>query len=73
MKTLLIRERIGKRVVTLREERKMTSEQLAIKIGLSKSGLRYIERGMKDPRAETLLLISQGLGVKIVDLFEPVE
>lgn len=73
MKTLLIRERIGKRVITLREERKMTSEQLAIKIGLSKSGLRYIERGMKDPRAETLLLTSQGLGVKIVDLFEPVE
>lgn len=73
MKNLLIRERIGKRVVLLREERKMTSESLALKIGLSKSGLRYIERGMKDPRAESLLLIAQGLGVQIVDLFEPTE
>lgn len=47
----------------------MTSEQLANKIGLSKSGLRYIERGMKDPRVSTLEMIADGLRIPIVDLF----
>lgn len=69
MDALTLRDKLSKRIVKLRLERKMTSEQLAIKIGLSKSGLRYIERGMKDPRVSTLEMIADGLRVPIVDLF----
>lgn len=69
MDTTLFRTKLAERIVELRESRGMTSEKLAIKIGISKSGLRYIERGMKDPRTTTLAMIATGLGYPIIDFF----
>ncbi|MBL8993421.1 MAG: helix-turn-helix transcriptional regulator [Spirochaetia bacterium] len=60
---------LAQRIIKLREERGISSVQLANKIGMSKSGLRYIERDLKDPRAETLALIADGLNVPLVELF----
>lgn len=68
-KTSNLTFKISKRIIMLREERGMTSEQLAHSIGLSKSGLRYIERAMKSPRIETLELISRGLNISLKELF----
>jgi len=65
-----VASQIADNIVRLRKERGITAEQLALKIGLSKSGLRYIERKIKDPRINTLALIANGLGVPLLELFE---
>ena len=48
----------------------MTLEQLAYQSGISKGGLREIERNMKEPRAYTILKICNGLGITIAEFFQ---
>ena len=48
---------IGQRIKQTREARGLTQEQLAEKIALSASHISVIERGIKAPRLETLVMI----------------
>lgn len=54
----------------LREEKKLSQEEMAELTGLSKNGYRNIECGESHPKAESLYKIAQILGVKIDDLIE---
>ena len=48
----------------------ITLEQLAYQSGISKGGLSEIERNMKEPRAYTILKISNGLGISMKEFFD---
>lgn len=58
----------GKRLKSLRKERKMTQEELADKLGLHNSYIGLLERGERIPSLLTLDKIARYFGVKPADL-----
>lgn len=72
---------LGDTVRTLREDRKLTQEQLAHRAGISRNQLQNIERsrnntkgadgrpGPGNPRMDTVWALAEALGVEAVDLF----
>lgn len=67
---LEIRKKLADKIIKLRQAKKMSSEKLAYSIGVSKTGLRYIERCEKDPKLSTLALIADGLDISLKELFD---
>lgn len=61
-------QKLGKRIVALRDERKMKQIDLATKINMEDSALRRIESGRTNPTLKTLLRIAEGLDVSIITL-----
>jgi transcriptional regulator with XRE-family HTH domain len=68
--TVTMLQRLGRRIQTLRDERKMTQEELAAKAGLSRGYLARLETGRHDPSATTLAKIAKALRVPISSLFK---
>ncbi len=60
---------LGKRITQLREERGFDREELSQRIGLSPSGLGYLERGAANTRTEVLERLAVALDVDPADLF----
>jgi transcriptional regulator with XRE-family HTH domain len=60
-------------VKRLREDRKITQEQLAFDAGITASALSRIERGLNSPGWMTVRGIAKALGVSLVDLVSAVE
>jgi transcriptional regulator with XRE-family HTH domain len=60
--------KLGKRIEYLRGFKKMTLEELANKVSISKGNLSDIENGKKDPRYTTLQAIAEGIGIKVATL-----
>lgn len=54
---------IGTRIKEAREANGLTQEQLAERIGLSSTHVSVIERGVKAPRLETFIAITNALHV----------
>ncbi len=54
----------------LREDRKITQEQLAFDAGITVSALSRIERGLNSPGWATVRRIADALGVSLGDLVE---
>jgi transcriptional regulator with XRE-family HTH domain len=54
---------VGQRIKQAREAKGLTQEQLAEKVGLSASHMSVIERGVKPPKLETFVEITNELGV----------
>lgn len=50
-------------------EETTSAEEVALRIGVSKSALFMYERGERIPRDETKVLIAQYYGVSVEDLF----
>lgn len=61
---------ISKRIKFLRNERKLTLEQLAYQSEISKGGLSEIERGMKAPSTLTLLKLCCTLNISMKDFWD---
>jgi transcriptional regulator with XRE-family HTH domain len=57
----------------LREERKVTQEQLAFEAGITASALSRIERGLNNPGWVTVTKIATALGVSLVELARAIE
>jgi transcriptional regulator with XRE-family HTH domain len=53
----------------IREDKNLTQQKLADKVGLHLSYIGNIEIGAKRPSLETLFRIAEELGVKVSDLF----
>ena len=51
------------RLRELRHTAGLTQEELAEKVGLSKSGLAYLEQGLREPGWRTVLKLAKTLGV----------
>lgn len=60
---------VGKRICQLREEHKLTQEELAEASAISPSFLGLIERGQRTPSVATLLKIAQVLDITLDELF----
>lgn len=56
---------IGQRIKKLRIEHKMTQQQLADKLGVSKNHISKIEPGMKVPSLDLFIVISDVFGVSL--------
>lgn len=52
---------LGNRIREIREAQGLTQEDLATKTGLSIKHLSVLERGLKEPRLTTFLLITEAL------------
>lgn len=57
----------------LREQRRITQEQLAFDAGITASALSRIERGLTSPGWPTVRRIARALGLTIVELARAVE
>ena len=60
----------------LRKARKATGisqEKLALKVGLDRTYISMLERGLRQPSLTTIFLLSPALGMSSVDMVENVE
>lgn len=64
--------RFARRLREIRDEKRMTQEQLAVAAGsMSRAFLGALERGEKAPGLETMARLAKALGVDVVDLVGP--
>jgi len=60
---------LGKKVKKLRQEQKLTQEDLAHELGISRVYMGYIEQGRFSPSLKLLMKISRKFKVRVEDLF----
>ncbi len=60
---------LGKMIQRRRKELKLTQEELAEKIGISRAYMGYIEQGRYAPSLEVVEKIARALRLKVSDLF----
>ena len=60
---------LGKEIKALREEAKMTQNELAVKVDKDTDYISKIERGKRVPSLTTLIKISHVLQIKLHQLF----
>ena len=60
----------AKRLKQLRQQAKLTQEQLAYRSGLSGAAIRHLEQGLREPTYATLLKLADVLSVSLA-AFEP--
>lgn len=65
--------KLGANLRRLRSAKHLTQTDLAAKAGLSRVAYRNIESGAAEPRVNTLLKISDALGVRVQDLLVPTD
>ncbi|MGW5852068.1 helix-turn-helix domain-containing protein [Streptomyces sp. NPDC055254] len=62
------RRRIGARIRAAREHRNLTQERVANEMGMDRPSYILVEQGKVSPMLDTLLRISDALGVPLSDL-----
>lgn len=63
-----VRELLGRRVYAVRELRGLTQERLAERMEMSAKSISDIERGVVNPRLETLHKLATALGLELWEL-----
>lgn len=64
----MARKRFPMRLKALRQERELSQEALARKVGVSREYIARLETGKHDPPLSTLEKIAKALGVPVTDL-----
>lgn len=64
-----IAKQLGQRIRDLRNERRMSQEELSFKAGISPAHLGQIERATKNPTIDTVAKIAAALTIPITALF----
>jgi len=64
-----VKVQLGMRIRYLRKQKKMSQEDLALEINLSKNYLSDVECGRRNPSIIVLNKIAKGLKVNLSDLF----
>lgn len=67
-----MKNKFGKKIQMVREEKSMSRTELAQASGLTEKGLTYIEEGKRIPRLDTFLRIANGLGVSPETILEEI-
>ena len=62
---------MGQVILDARKQEKVTQEQLATRIGVNKSYISKIEKGLIDPSVSTFYRIMEALGLR-VEIVKPV-
>lgn len=58
------RQHFGKTLAAERRKAGLSQEELGDRAGLHRTEVSLIERGLREPRLETLLKLARGLGVQ---------
>ncbi len=61
--------RLGRRIQKIRQEKGLTQEKLAEKVGVSTTWVGYIETGYRRPNLKLVYKIARILGVNVKDIF----
>lgn len=64
---------VGPQVRALREQRGLTQEMLAAKVGAHQAHVANIENGVKTPSLRLLILLAEALGVSVHELVSDAE
>ena len=67
---MTIQEKIGKRIMELRKEKKLSQQKFANEADIERSFFTHIEKGRKNISIGTLERISTALGVSFKEFFE---
>lgn len=62
-------EKLGRKIQKLRKEIRLTQEELAEKLNISRTHIGHIEQGRKSPSLKLVEKIARVLGVKVKDIF----
>ena len=62
--------KIGLKIKLLRNNKKISQEELGFKAGLNKNSIGSIERGESSPTIDTLAQIAKALEISLVDLVD---
>lgn len=73
MKITDVRQRLGMRIRTLREERGLTQDDLADRIRISRVYVWQLERGERTASLETLIAIAKAFDVSLSEIFLDVD
>ncbi|WP_132926858.1 MULTISPECIES: helix-turn-helix domain-containing protein [Sodalis] len=60
----------GQRIKALRLQAGLSQEAFADKCGLDRTYISGIERGVRNPTLEVIVVIAGGLGIELVTLFD---
>jgi len=60
---------LGWRVQKLRKQRKMSQEEFAHKLGISRTYMGYIEQGRESPSLKLLMKIARRFAIRVEELF----
>jgi len=63
------KEKLGKKVQKLRKDLGHTQEELAEKLGISRTHMGHIEQGRKAPSLKVMERLARALKVKVSELF----
>lgn len=66
----IIAKKLGKRIKELRENKKLSQQQLAEILNMEASNLSKIERGIQIPKEESLIKLANAFSVNVRDLFD---
>jgi transcriptional regulator with XRE-family HTH domain len=64
---------LGSRIRELREAKNWSQEEFADLCGLHRTAIGFLERAERNPRLDTLLTISKGLGITVSELLVGLE
>lgn len=65
-----ILENFGEMVRKKRKQAELSQEELAEKLGIHRTYMSFIERGIRNPSLVMIFKISRALKIKLPDLFE---
>lgn len=65
-----ILENFGEMVRKKRKQAELSQEELAEKLGIHRTYMSFIERGIRNPSLVMVFKISRALKIKLPDLFE---
>ncbi len=68
MKNEVFLKKLGKKIVRLREEKQISQNEMARRLGTYNNQIRRVELGLVSPTITTLLSLCEELDVKISDL-----
>jgi len=68
--TIKIRRLFGQRIKKIRNEKKISQEELAFSCGLHRTYISDVERGIRNVSIDNIHKISKALDVSLKDLFD---
>jgi transcriptional regulator with XRE-family HTH domain len=66
----MIKKALGDRIRELRKKENLSQEKFALKIGIDRTYFASIENGKRNVSIDNIQKISQGLGIKLEELFK---
>lgn len=73
MPTITLQDGLGRAVRRLREDARFGQEHFADVVGLHRTAMSALERGLKDVKLSTLIRLSDGLQCSVSELLQEAE